>query len=197
MNEDVFTRDPEDKLTERIVSRLGARQQKLEQMAAWEQTRHKAKIRPIYIISAVAACIVVVLLISPLWKTSTSPLDELGIGAPTLTEYRAASPEMTEINRLIKEENYVAALTKTEHALKNSDEMLGDLISVAEMSDDEDIWYDVELEYVANSELRWTYIYLLVRTENYKKARKELKRYLRDKDCEHRTEAEALMKKIK
>jgi len=146
---------------------------------------------------AVIACVVVVLFVTaPLWKSPASPLDELGIEAPKLTEFRAASPEHTEIAALIEKKNYDDALVKVEKSLRQSDLSLKEMSGVAEDWDDESLLYEEEAEMVQNSELRWTYIYLLVRKDRNNEARKELKRYLKSPFGEHKKEAKSLLKAL-
>ena len=56
----------------------------------------------------------------------------------------------------------------------------------------------MEEEQLANSELRWTYIYLLVCTGDRREAIKQLKIYLKQKEfCEHEVEAKRLLKELK
>lgn len=197
MEEERFARETADELTGRIADRLGERQKKLEQMAAWELAARKPKVRPLYYLTAIAACVVAAVL---LWPTNElSPMEELGIEAPTMTEYRAASPEMARIEELISEKNYEEAIRRTEKALKNSDLAIYELENVPEMwENDEEMAYEDEQERVKNCELRWTYIYLLVQLERNKEARKELKVYLKyPQYCEHEEEARQLLIKLK
>lgn len=197
MEEEVFARENADALTGRIVDRLGERQEKLEQMAAWEQASKKPKVRPLYYLTAIAACVAAVVL---LWPTSeVSPIEELGIEAPTMTEYRAASAEIARIEKLIGEKNYEEALRRTVKALKGSDAAIYEFENVPEVWDsDEEYAYEFEAELQKNSELRWTYIYLLVQLGKNKEARKELKAYLKlSQYAEHQEEARQLLKRLK
>ncbi len=197
MDENVFKRETADQLTNRIADRLGERQQKLEQMAEWERTSSKPKVKPLYYFSAIAACVVVVVLLWP--ASELSPIEELGIDVPTMTEYRAASPDVTRIGELIEKEKYAEALVLTEKVLINSDKVIEELGSIPEMWDnEEEMLYEDELERVKNSELRWTYIYLLVQLGRNKEACKELKTYLKEPQyCEHEEEAKRLLEKLK
>ncbi len=197
MEKDVFIREMADPLTNRIADRLGERQQKLEQMAEWECSSKKSKMRTLYYLSAIAACVVVVMLLWP--ASGLSTIEELGIGVPTMTEYRAASPDITRIEELIDKEKYAEALVLTEKVLINSDKIIEELGSVPEMRDnEEEMLYENELERVKNSELRWTYIYLLVQLERDKEACKELKTYLKEPQyCEHEEAARKLLEKFK
>lgn len=197
MNEEKFVRSEADALTGRIIDRLGERQQKLDRMAEWERKTPTRRLRPLFVTLAIAACVCAVFILSPFGKGSVSPWDEMGYGKPSLTEYRAASPEMAEIALLIEQDDFEAALNKTEEALKQSDNAIKEWNALEEMWDDESVAYEQELEWAANSELRWVYIYLLVQHGDHKKAKKEIKKYLQNPQyCEHETEAKALLEKL-
>ena len=200
MNEEVFVKQEADELTNRIANRLGERQKKLEQMEKWERQEKKpVRLRPIFVTMVVAACIAALFFFSPFGGPDQSLVDELGIATPNMTEFRAANKDMTEIANLMENEDYEKALEKTEKALNRSDKSLKMLAEVAaEWDDDEAVRYDQELEWAVNSELRWTYIYLLVKQGHKKEARKELKHYLQYPEyCEHEAEAKDLLEKLK
>lgn len=198
MENERFDRSEADELDKRIIERLGQRQTKLERMAEMEREATRTNLRPLLVALGVAACLAVAFLISPLWQSSLSPLDELGIAAPSAENYRAAQPELTEIAQLIEAQRYDEALTKAEKALCRSDVKLEELEEASAICDDEALDYEAEEERVYNGELRWTYIYLLVRADKNKEARHQLKLYLKDaKDVAHRDEAKALLEKIK
>ncbi len=190
-----------DALDELIVSRLGERQKKLRRMEEMEHQIHRTApiMRTVTWATVMAvACLTAFLVVSPLFRSSVSPLDELGIEQPTLTAYRAAAEEMAEINRLMERGDYEQALTKTEKALRQSDLAIREIADMADAwPDDESMEYEERLERTNNSELRWTYIYLLVKSDRLKDARRELRRYLKAADyCAHETEAKALLEKI-
>jgi cytoskeletal protein RodZ len=202
MNEDVFVKQDADELTQRIADRLGERQKKLERMADWEaQERKSARFRHIPILTTlvVAACVGALFFFSPFVGTEQSLVDEMGIEIPTLTDYRAATPDMAEITELMEKEEYEKALEKTEDALNKSDEAIKMLAEATEAwGDDEAVMYDRELELAVNSELRWTYIYLLVKQGRGKDAKKEINNYLkRPEYCEHEAEAKDLLRRLK
>ena len=200
MEGDVFERNGTDKMTMLISERLGERQKKLKQMEEWERkNNHKSRMHRIYILVSIAAGLLVLLVLSPFTSSESSPLDELGITAPTMSEFRAATPELTRINKLIEEENYEDALTLTAKAMSASDMAIYELEGVPEVwGSDEEAAYEDDIERVKNSELRWVYIYLLVKNEDKKTAKKELKKYLKyPQYCEHENEARELLKKLK
>jgi hypothetical protein len=153
----------------------------------------------IFIALGIVICIVAVFISSPFEQSGQSCLDDLGIASPGMTDVRAASPELTEISNLMEKEDYENALEKTEAALERSEEALKMYYETEESWGDEDaIKYDEEMEWVLNSELRWIYIYLLVKQGRKKDAKKELKRYLKYPDYwEHEVEAKALLEKLK
>lgn len=159
----------------------------------------KAYLLSIFITLAIVICIAVLFIFSPFERSGQSYLDELDIEPPGMTDFRAASPELTEIANLMEKEDFENALGKTEAALERSDESLRMLYEVAEIwGDDEAVMYDQETEWAVNSELRWIYIYLLVKKGRKKEAKKELKNYLKYPDyCEHEAEARALLEKLK
>lgn len=196
MEEEIFIQNEADVLTQRIVNRLGERQHKLMMMKEWEHSSKVARIRPVYYLAAVAACIVIVLLITPLWKSPASPWDELDIEAPSMTAYRAATPEMTEVAKLMELKKYDLAIVKVEKILEHSDIMVKELRGIGNL-DDEALLYEEEAEWTKNGELRWTYIYLLLHLEQNAKAKKQLKLYLMNPFSEHQKEARALLKALK
>lgn len=200
MSEERYNQHEADTLTQQIAGRLALRQQKLDLMEQWQQQgKHTTRMRRIYIATAVAASLAALTIVVPMWWQSTaSPLDELGIERPQLTEYRSAESMAAEIDRLIAEENYEQALSKTLKALKQSDLTLSELTYAPELWDDEEeAKYEEAAEKAHNSDLRWTYIYLLVQTGDHKTAKKQLKKYLKDSEhCQHAQEARKLLERI-
>lgn len=196
MTEEVFIRTEADALTLRIADRLGERQRKMDRMAAWERPTKRLNLRPWVVTMAAAACVAVIFLLTPLWR-SASPIDALGIEAPQIEGYRGTMPNVTDINRLITAGNYEEALVKTEQMLRHSDQEVQILDDALTYSDDEGLLYEREAEQEMNAQLRWTYIYLLVQTEHYAEAQHELRKYLKLRACPHRKEAKALLKRLK
>ncbi len=197
MSEEVFVRTEGDALTMRIIERLGERQRKLDAMAAWERPARSIALRPLLAALAVAACLAITFVVVAPWKKTVSPWDELGLEKPSVEYLRTAAPDLAEIQQLIAAQNYDVAILKTEQALQLSDRELSILTDALVGNDDEMLLYEEELEQLNNSQLRWTYIYLLVQSEEYALARMELKKYLKWRDCPHRNEAKALLKKLK
>lgn len=184
-----------DELTERITARLAERQRKLERMQEMQRPARRINFIGGAIALVAAACIAALVVVAP-WK-NVSPVDELGI-TPDLTEYRSAAPEIAEIQRLMEKPDYTAALVKAEKALLRSDKELKVMDGVGFELDDEELEYEEQLDRAMNSELRWTYIYLLVKAERNKDAIKELNIYIKNKEyCEHPVEAKQLLAKLK
>lgn len=183
-----------DQLTEAIVARLAERKRKIERMREMEQPSHEIRFVGRVAALAAAACIAALVVFAP-WRR-VSPVDELGI-IPDMTEFRSASPEMTEIQRLLEKSDYAAALAKTEEALQCSDLELKELGNAGMELEDEELEYEAQLEHARNSELRWTYIYLLVKAGRNEDAVRALDLYIKDKEfCEHCDEAELLLDKL-
>lgn len=195
MSDEQFNRTNADALTQKIAERLGERQRKLEMMACWECNDRKRRLTSgAWISTAVAACLLFGIFISPLLRQQASPLDELGIATPTLSTFRAATPAQQKIVTLLNGSDYDALIELLPNELKNSDEMLKTL----SIADDEEAEYEAEVEMHYNCELRWIYIYALVKTNKTDDAIGELEVYLQQKDLrEHSEDAERLLTKLK
>ncbi len=199
MNEEKFNPNVADGDTMLIVARLGERKRKLERMAEMEQRMVRRTTARLYtsIVSAMAAVILLTLVLVPLWRMQISPLDKTGISQPTFSDYRSGNADIAEITKLMNRQDYKQALTVTKKALHTSDIALKDLYGKDVEFDDEELVYEEELERNTNSELRWAYIYLLVKLDDVKEARRQLHKYLKAKDyCQHQAEAKALLEEI-
>ena len=199
MNEEKFNPNAADADTMLIVARLGERKRKLERMAEMEQRLARRTTARLYtsIVSAVAAVVLLTLVLVPLWRMQISPLDKTGISQPKFSDYRSGNADIAEITKLMNRQDYKQALTVTKKALHTSDIALKDLYGKDVEFDDEELVYEEELERNTNSELRWAYIYLLVKLDDVKEARRQLHKYLKAKDyCQHQAEAKALLEEI-
>lgn len=199
MNEEKFNPNVADGDTMLIVARLGERKRKLERMAEMEQRLARRTTARLYtsIVSAMAAVVLLTLVLVPLWRMQISPLDKTGISQPTFSDYRSGNADIAEITKLMNWQDYKQALTVTKKALHTSDIALKDLYGKDVEFDDEELVYEEELERNTNSELRWAYIYLLVKLDDVKEARRQLHKYLKAKDyCQHQAEAKALLEEI-
>lgn len=199
MNEEKFNPNVADADTMLIVARLGERKRKLERMAEMELRLARRTTARLYtsIVSAMAAVVLLTLVLVPLWRMQISPLDKTGISQPTFSDYRSGNADIAEITKLMNRQDYKQALTVTKKALHTSDIALKDLYGKDVEFDDEELVYEEELERNTNSELRWAYIYLLVKLDDVKEARRQLHKYLKAKDyCQHQAEAKALLEEI-
>lgn len=199
MNEEKFNPNVADGDTMLIVARLGERKRKLERMAEMEQRLARRTTARLYtsIVSAMAAVVLLTLVLVPLWRMQIPPLDKTGISQPTFSDYRSGNADIAEITKLMDRQDYKQALTVTKKALHTSDIALKDLYGKDVEFDDEELVYEEELERNTNSELRWAYIYLLVKLDDVKEARRQLHKYLKAKDyCQHQAEAKALLEEI-
>lgn len=199
MNEEKFNSNVADGDTMLIVARLGERKRKLERMAEMEQRLARRTTARLYtsIVSAMAAVVLLTLVLVPLWRMQISPLDKTGISQPKFSDYRSGNADIAEITKLMNRQDYKQALTVTKKALHTSDIALKDLYGKDVEFDDEELVYEEELERNTNSELRWAYIYLLVKLDDVKEARRQLHKYLKAKDyCQHQAEAKALLEEI-
>lgn len=199
MNEEKFNPNVADGDTMLIVARLGERKRKLERMAEMEQRLARRTTARLYtsIVSAMAAVVLLTLVLVPLWRMQISPLDKTGISQPKFSDYRSGNADIAEITKLMNRQDYKQALTVTKKALHTSDIALKDLYGKDVEFDDEEFVYEEELERNTNSELRWAYIYLLVKLDDVKEARRQLHKYLKAKDyCQHQAEAKALLEEI-
>ena len=199
MNEEKFNPNVADADTMLIVARLGERKRKLERMAEMEHRLARRTTARLYtsIVSAVAAVALLTLVLVPLWRMQIPPLDKTGISQPKFSDYRSGNADIAEITKLMNRQDYKQALTVTKKALHTSDIALKDLYGKDVEFDDEELVYEEELERNTNSELRWAYIYLLVKLDDVKEARRQLHKYLKAKDyCQHQAEAKALLEEI-
>lgn len=186
-----------DEITQRIADRLGERQRKMKRMNEMQSKPRRVALRGTAVM-AIAASVVAAFLLFPQNNTAVSPLDELNIQPGFSEMYRAASPEVAEIEALISDGKFDVALNRVERALHNSDLVLKECGLLGEAVDDDELIYAYELEHVCNSELRWTYIFLLVRAQRTEDAIKQVRLYLKSKDyCEHESQARELLKILK
>lgn len=189
-----------------IVDRLGERQRKLDRMSAWEKAAsvgQKRNLRLLYAAISVAACIALVVVVNPflnggVMSGGTSVINgTMEMKRPDFSTFRAALPELLQVEQLIDAGEYYKALDIVEAKLEASDKK----VKKAEkepLYDDEEWMYEYKAEKLLNAELRWTYIYLLVMVECDRTAVKELKKYLEDEEfCLHKKDADAMMRALK
>lgn len=200
MNEERFIKTEADPTTMLIAERLGERKRKLQRMAEMEKCSTVEKRPPLRrtIFLSAAAVLLAAMIAYPVYRAQMSPLDRLDIAEPQLTEFRAANADLSELAALVDSKDYRAAADRAKKAMERSDLSVKELDGLGIESGDDEMMYEEELEKTANSELRWTYIYILLRLNNEKEARRQLKIYLKDKRyATHRKEATALLEEIK
>lgn len=184
-----------------IVARLGERQRKMERMGAIETAvarKRKRDLSILYTAISIAACVALVVIVNPFAGSEGQQVTEgyrkeLAMARPDFSTFRAALPELNQVEALIDEGKYYEALDLIEVELKESDRK----IKYAEKEpcyDDEEWMYEYRAEKLLNDELRWTYIFLLVIVDCDHDAIKELKRYLKDEEfCLHREDAKDML----
>lgn len=179
----------------RIVERLAERERKLEKIGVWNRNSSRGRYS-VYSMIAVAACIALVIVLSPFDAGKGNVMEELGIEHPRFGGFRAASAELVEVERLLDDGKVYEALDMNEGLLKKSDKDIKELEN-APMYDDEEWMYEYQSEKLYNGELRWSYIYLLVVVECENTAVKELKKYMKEMEfCTHHDEASRLLKAL-
>ncbi len=178
-----------------IVGRLGERRRKLDKVTGWEKASERGGKRGLYMLYtavSIAACIALLVVVNP-FTGSGSQHSAIAMKKPDFSNFRAALPELVQVEKLIDAGEYYRALDIVEEKLEDSD---GN-IKYAEkepLFDDEEWLYEYRAEKLLNAELRWTYIYLLVMVECDHSAIKELKKYLKDEEfCLHREEAMGML----
>lgn len=181
---------PRDELTCRIARRLGERQDKLQCMQEWERPARKFTLSRTMAVLSAAACVTVILMIVP-WQ-GKSPVDALGI-RPDLTGFRSALPQMAEMQRMIEASEYEEAFVLARQLLQQSDAEINEMEADTSVKD-EVAEYEWHIMRTMNSELRWTYIYLLVKTGQNKEALLQLERYIGDVEYAHHGEEAAMLR---
>lgn len=180
-----------------ITERLGERNRKVELIDFFERCRRQKRVALCGGLSLLAAaCVAILIVFVPFGMSGDKMLNELGI-VPSMSMFRGASPSVGDIDLLIDKGRYDEAIVMIKDEIKYSEAEIEDLHYQSTIYGSVDAEYEEEAERVYNSELRWTYICLLVKVDNFKQARKELKRYLKNMAyCEHETEAKALLEKL-
>ena len=180
-----------------IVGRLGERQRKMERIGAMEKAaaRERRRIQSIlYTAISIAACVALVVIVNPFANYNRM---DFAMTRPGFSTFRAALPELVQVEAFIDAGEYYKALDLVEVKLKESDKN----IKYAEkepMLDDEEWMYEYRSEKLLNGELRWTYIYLLLIVDSENTAVKELKRYMKDEEfCLHMEEAKDMLEALR
>lgn len=181
-------------IDERITKQLGRRKEMQDRINQWEKPAAPVvSMKRSLIAFAIAACIAIVFILRPFSKSADiSPLDQLGIEQPLLSDFRAANPTCADIDLSLEQKDYDKAIVLINESLKSSSE---DLKQLEEMNTlpDETILYEKEIAIAHNYQLRWARIYTLVRLGRCEEAIEDLKFFVTLKG-EHSKDAKALLK---
>lgn len=178
-----------------IINRLGEHQRKIDivnsNINGYGKTDLKfKKIR--YTILSVAACLAIVLVISPMLFKSND-ISDISITAPSFTEYRGTS--FNNIETLIRNGRYEDALLLVKSELTDIDNEL-ERMSSSDMSEDEKL-YLTTLYKEEREELIWCEIYLSVKLDRKDEAKANCHNYLNNNEfVRHKSEVENFLKKI-
>lgn len=179
---------------ERIIKQLGRRKEMQDRINQWEKpVAPIVTIRRSLIALAIAACAAIILVVRPFSKSAEiSPLDQLGIEQPILSDFRAANPTCADIDISLEQKDYDKAILLIDECLRLSNE---DLRQLQEMNTlpDETLLYEKELAIAHNYQLQWARIYTLVRLGRCEEAIEDLKFFVTLKG-EHSKDAKALLK---
>lgn len=193
MDMNIHQEIPNDELTTRIAHRLGERQNKIQSMAEWNRPARNFTLPQTITLLSVAVCFALLFMIAP-WQVKT-PVDLLGI-TPNLTEFRSAQPNINEIQTLLEKSEYEEAIIKTEQLMSLFNSEIDEIEKLSVI--DEVAEYEKQMLCTMNSELCWTYIYLLVKTGRNEKALQYIDYYINDlKYAFHIEDAKALRDAIK
>ncbi len=181
-------------IDDRIKKQLGRRKEMQDRIDQWEKPAAPiVSMKRTLIALAVAACVAVVFIIRPFTKSADiSPLDQLGIDQPLLSDFRAASPTCADIDLSLEQKDYDKALLLINQLLESSSEDLKQLQETQTLPD-ETLLYEKELAIAHNYQLRWTRIYTLVRLGRCDEAVEDLRFFITLKG-EHSKDAKALLK---
>jgi len=180
-------------IEERIIKQLGRRKEMQDRIHNWEcPVSSIVRLKWALIVPAVAACVAIVLIMKPFSNSEDrSPLDQLGIEQPILSDFRAANPICRDIDLSLELKDYKKAILQIDEALKSSNEELKKFQEI-NTSSDETLLYEIELANAHNYQLRWTRIYTLVRLGQYDEAIEDLRLFV-TLEGEHSNDAKTLL----
>lgn len=168
-----------DRLMDCIIERLGERQYKMMKMA--EMERSSRRIFEYFGVGGllVAACVACIVVFVPFRKVVIH--EPSNIVQPSLSAYRSGTQfNAEEIEALLEREEYEEAMIRMRSVLDESDKRVASVNNIAP-ADDEELMYEKERALVENSEIRWMYIYLLLKNDKQEQAIKELEIYIKNK----------------
>lgn len=177
-----------------IIDRLGEHQRKVDFILSNMENKHLSRRKISYLSVSIAACIAIIVAISPLLFKRNS-LADIMIPAPSFTEYRGGDG-YEKIEALIEKGNYNEALSLVDAELNKKALEFG-AIMAADMSEE-------EKEYISalynndREELLWSKIYLLVKLEKERDLATCCDNYLKNMSFQaYRYEVEEILKIIK
>lgn len=189
-----------DNLDLLIVERLGERDRKIKRIEKWNTYNSGLKTTYAVIsVLSVAACLAFVFLVASPWTDNESGdnINDLDISLDR-NYFRSADSEMKEVMGSIDKKQYEIAIQQCKELLEQSDIILSQLESNKPNVMDEEQEYELEMQKAENEEIRWTYIFLLVKNNEATEALEHLDRYIEGSNrSAHMDEALALREKIK
>lgn len=184
-----------DNIDALITNRLGEHQRKIDFINRNLNRRNKTDLsfkKISYTVLFVAACLAIVLAVSPMLLKNNS-ISDISISTPSFTEYRGTS--LNNIESLINSGQYERALLLVNSELTDINNELEKIFS-ADMSEDEK-FYMTSLYRGEKGELIWSKIFLLVKLDRTDELKHNCQSYLNDNDfTKHRSEVENILKKI-
>lgn len=178
-----------------IINRLGEHKRKvdfIEKNINSRRENHFSLRRYSYLILSAAACVAIILAISPMLFKSNS-VSDLTLTPPSFAEYRGSS--LNKIEFLLNNEQYMDALSTVDFELVELDKDIEFLYS-AEMSEEEKI-FSISLYNEEKEELMWSKIYLLVKLNREDDLRVSCQNYLKNSDFKkYDSEVDMILKKI-
>ena len=165
-----------------IIDRLGEHLRKAEFI---HRNLEKKERRPFfvpkvrYVIISIAACVALLIAVSPA-LFMTGSISDISVIHPSFTEFRGGSFDRLE--SLINEGEYSKAMTIVESELSETDNEI-DQINVYDPSDEKN--YMLRLYNDRKEELLWCKIYLLLKLENKKDLEICCQDYLNNTEFHH------------
>lgn len=183
-----------DNIDTLIIERLGEHQRKVDfvvkNIKGDEPKRHPFGIRK-YVILSVAACLALILAVSPILYKDNSIAD-MAIPSPSFDGYRGSGDN--DIERLINDGDYDKALVEVDSELAELDH---ELTTVASKDISDELEYIKSLYISEKDELLWCKIYILVRLDKKSEVENVCRNYLDNGELSaHRKDVERTLKEI-
>ena len=177
-----------------IIERLGEHQRKVDfvvkNMKKNGPNRH-AFGKSTYVILSVAACLALILAVSPIFKDNS--IADMAIPSPAFDGYRGSGDN--DIERLINDGDYEKALVEVQKELTILDHELTTFDTPKASSEESE--YIKSLYISEKDELLWCKIYILVRLDKKSEVENVCLNYLDDAELTaHRKDVERTLKEI-